>query len=84
METYTGPHAERFIQAVLVNTGREIESWVEKNPVMANDDWRVEAYTDTGESNGECFILAVSTPAGLVGFFAATKDDADRIHQSMS
>ena len=84
MEPYGGPHADRFIQAFLVGSGPEIVAWTERNAVMANDDWQVNAYTDAELSNDEGFILAVSTPAGLVGFFAATKAEADRIRESMS
>jgi hypothetical protein len=84
MEPYEGPYADRFVQAFQVESGQEITAWTERNPTMANDDWQVEAYTDSGGSNGERFILAVATPAGWVGFFAATRADADRIRESMA
>ena len=84
MDTYEGPYANPFVQAFLVDTGQDIIDWTSRNPVMANDDWRVDAYTNGGESHGECFILAVSTPAGMVGFFAAGNADADSIRASLS
>ena len=84
MDPYGGPYADRFAQAFLVETEQEITAWIARNPVMANDDWQVEAYSDVGESNGDRFILAIPTPGGLVGFFAATKDDAERIRQAIA
>ncbi len=84
MESYGGPYAGRFVEAFLVGSGSEIVEWTERNVVMANDDWQVDAYTDAELSDGAGFILAVTTPAGLVGFFADTKADTDRIRESMA
>ncbi|MGH2391203.1 MAG: hypothetical protein ACRDIE_23660 [Chloroflexota bacterium] len=83
MEIYSGQYAGRFAQAFQVDMARDIVTWTERNPIMANDDWRVDAYTDTGEPNGDCFVLAIPTPAGLVGFFAPTGADADRIRRQL-
>ena len=84
MDRYLGPYADRFVQAFTVDTGQEITAWTTQNAVMADDHWQVEAYMDTGEPTGDCFILAVPTPAGLVGFFAATRADADHIRESLA
>jgi hypothetical protein len=84
MEPYGGPYADRFVQALLVDSGQEIVAWTAHNPVLGNDDWQIDAYTDSALAAGSDFILAVNTPAGMVGFFAASKADADRIRASMS
>jgi hypothetical protein len=84
MRPYLGPYADHFVQAILVDTEQEIMAWTTHNPVLGNDDWQIDAYTDSELAPGGDFILAVNTPAGMVGFFAASKADADRIRMSIS
>jgi hypothetical protein len=84
MSPYLGPYADHFVQAILVDTEQEIIAWTTHNPVLGNDDWQIDAYTDSDIASGSDFILAVNTPAGMVGFFAASKADADRIRTSIS
>ena len=69
----------RFVETVEVSTAREIFAWTETHPILAGAEWPMDGYRDTGDPNEGAFILAVPTPAGLVGFFAAEGADAGAI-----
>ncbi len=85
MDRYTGPYADRFVQALHVETGAG-DYGVDRaaTSVLGNDDWQVRPIPTPERRTGSALILAVSTPAGLVGFFAATEVDAIRIRASIA
>ena len=69
----------RFVETVEVSTAHEVFSWTETHPILVGAEWSVDVCQDTGDPNEGAFILAVPTPAGLVGFFATEGADADTI-----
>ena len=77
------PYAARFPRVVEVATARELFAWTETHPILTGAEWPVDVYQNTGDPNEGAFILAVPTPGGLVGFFAADGADADRIRASV-
>jgi lipoprotein-anchoring transpeptidase ErfK/SrfK len=83
MTPYDSPYAARFVAAYEVATAREIFAWTEAHPITAGAEWPVDVYRHTGDPNEHQFILAVPTPEGLVGFFAPSAEDAERIRASV-
>ena len=77
------PYAARFPRVVEVSTAHELFAWTETHPIIEWSEWPVDGYQNTGDPNEAAFILAVPTPAGLVGFFAPTEADADKIRASV-
>ena len=73
------PYAARFPRVVEVSTAHELFAWTETHPIIEWSEWPVDVYQNTGDPNEAAFILAVPTPAGMVGFFAPTEADADKI-----
>jgi hypothetical protein len=83
MTPFTSAYAARFVAAYQVTTAREIFAWAETHPITAGAEWPVDAYQNTCDPNEHQFILAVPTGAGLVGFFAHSAEDAERIRASI-
>jgi hypothetical protein len=83
MTPYASPYATRFRTAYQVTTAREIFAWTETHPITVGAEWPVDAYQNTGDPREDAFILAVPTPEGLVGFFAQSAEDAERIRASV-
>ena len=73
------PYAIRFPRVVEVSTAHELFAWTETHPILAGAEWPMDGYQNTGDPNESAFILAVPTPAGLVGFFATEGADAGTI-----
>ena len=69
----------RFVETVEVSTAHEVFAWTETHPILAGAEWPTDGYRDTGDPNEGSFIIAVPSPAGLVGFFAAEGADAGAI-----
>lgn len=83
MDPYTSPYADRFVAAYTVRAAREIFAWTEHHPVTPDAEWPGDAYQNTGDPSEDRFILAVPTPDGLVGFFAESAAEAERIASSV-
>ena len=71
----------RFIETIEVSTAHELLAWTETHEYIPAVEWPVDAAAGTADDDR--FILAVPTRAGLVGFFALTEADADRIRASV-
>jgi len=72
---------DRFIETIEVSTARELFAWTETHPTIEGAVWPSSWWVGNGDDDR--FILAVPTPAGMVGFFASTEADADRIRASV-
>lgn len=82
-EQFTSPYASQFAATYHVNTAHDLFSWTETNTITPDAEWPGDVYQNTGDPAEDTFIVAVPTPDGLVGFFAATAEDAERIRQSI-
>ena len=67
---------DRFIETIEVSTAHELLAWTETHPTIEGAVWPSSWWVGNDDDR---FILAVPTRAVLVGFFALTEADADRI-----
>jgi len=79
-EQFTSP-SSRLVGAYRVRTAHEIFAWTETNTIIPDEEWPCDVIPAL--DNDQHFILAVPTPGGLVGFFAESAEQADRIEESV-
>jgi len=74
----------RFIETIEVSTAHELFAWTETHPTIEGAVWPRSWRVGPGDPGEDRFILAVPTPAGMVGFFAAEGADAAIIRASVN
>ena len=90
--------SSQFVETIEVSTAREIFAWAETHPTIDGDEWPVDAAAGREDDARFVVAVPVPAREGdewarksgmrgewvsLVGFFAVTEADADRIRESV-